>query len=69
MTLQYFHFKEPQSVIVQTPGVGRGYHKAVALGYWQDLSEGPGGATHYNLSEGEAEATGWDALINKVVKL
>ena len=69
MTLQYFHFKEPRSVTVQTPGVGRGYRDAVALGYWQDLSEGPGGTTYYNLSEGEVGGTDWFAFIQNVVKL
>ena len=69
MTLQYFHFKEPRSVTVQTPGVGRGYRNAVALGYWQDLDDGPGGATRYNLSDGVEGDTDWFVFIQNVVKL
>ena len=63
MSLQYFHFETPQRVKVN---LDRVTYDRVALGYWQDLEEGPDGDTFYNLSEGEANATGWTAYMTEV---
>ena len=63
MKLQYFHFETPQKVALWVDGVE---HDRIALGYWQEVEEGPGGNTFYNLSRGEANATGWTTYMTEV---
>ena len=63
MALQYFHFQEPQEVLVETSAPTPSFRKRVAIGYWQDASE-PSSPTLFNLAQGEANSTGWQAFIS-----